>query len=135
MTDLRAIASDQAPAAIGPYSQAIVCDGWIYCSGQIALDPASGRFEGGDVAAQTTRVFSNLRAVLAAAGSDLGKVVKCQVYLASMDDFAAMNAVYESAFEGLTPPARACVEVARLPKDALVEIDCIARSAREENAG
>lgn len=126
MIERRSISTTDAPAAIGPYSQAIVAGGLVYCSGQVALDPSSGEMSDGDVAAQTERVFANLKAVLAAAGSGLERVVKCQVYLKSMGDFGAVNEVYGRHFEGMTPPARACVEVARLPKDALVEIDCVA---------
>lgn len=120
------IATQDAPQAIGPYSQAIVAAGLVHCSGQIALDPRTMTVVPGDVGAQTERVLQNLRAVLKAAGSDLTQVVKCTVYLKSMDDFAAMNAVYGKHFAGDTPPARATVEVARLPKDVLVEIDCVA---------
>lgn len=114
-----------APAAIGPYSQAVVANGMVFCSGQIPMDPQTGQLVTGDVGAQTRLVLSNLSAVLAAAGSSLGQVVKCTVFLKSMDDFAAMNAVYEDAF-GTARPARAAVEVSRLPKDVDVEIDAIA---------
>jgi 2-iminobutanoate/2-iminopropanoate deaminase len=120
------IATPSAPAAIGPYSQAIAAGGLVHCSGQIALDPKSGNLIAGDVGAQTERVLENLKAVLAAAGSDFSRVVKCTVYLKSIDDFGAMNAVYGRYFSGSEPPARATVEVARLPKGALVEIDCMA---------
>ena len=115
-----------APAAIGPYSQAIVAGGFVHCSGQIALDPATGNLVEGDVSAQTERVMKNLAAVLAAAGSDLARAVKCTVYLRTMGDFAAMNAVYARHFPGDAPPARATVAVADLPRGALVEIDCLA---------
>ena len=115
-----------APAAIGPYSQAIVAGGLVHCSGQIALDPATGELVAGDVSAQSERVLKNLAAVLAAAGSDLARVVKCTVYLRTMGDFAAMNAVYARHFPGDAPPARATVAVADLPRGALVEIDCTA---------
>jgi 2-iminobutanoate/2-iminopropanoate deaminase len=120
------ISTPAAPAAIGPYSQAVVAGGFVHCSGQIALDPRTGALVAGDVTAQAERVLENLRGVLAAAGSDFTKVVKCTVYLKSMADFAAVNAVYGRHFTGDAPPARATVEVARLPKDALVEIDCTA---------
>jgi len=126
MTRHHPIATPSAPAAIGPYSQAIVAGGVVYCSGQVAIDPASGALEGGDVRVQTRRVLTNLEAVLEAAGSGLGQVVKCTVYLRDMAQFAAMNEVYATFFAGSTPPARATVEVSRLPKDAQVEIDCIA---------
>jgi len=115
-----------APAAIGPYSQAILAGGFVHCSGQIAIDPATGNLIAGDVGAQTEQVLRNLAAVLAAAGSDLARAVKCTVYLKSMEDFAAMNAVYARHFPGDAPPARATVAVAGLPRGALVEIDCTA---------
>lgn len=124
----RKISSADAPQAIGPYSQAIVAGGLVYCSGQIALDPASGTIVGKDVAEQTERVLTNLAAVLKAAGSDTSKVLKCTVYLRFMRDFAAMNAVYGRHFGGDTPPARATVGVNELPRDVLVEIDCVARA-------
>ena len=120
------VATSSAPAAIGPYSQAIVAGGFVHCSGQIALDPKSGALVAGDVTVQTERVLENLKAVLAAAGSDFARVVKCNVYLANIDDFAAMNAVYGRYFAGNEAPARATVGIGRLPKGALVEIDCLA---------
>jgi 2-iminobutanoate/2-iminopropanoate deaminase len=115
-----------APAAIGPYSQAIRVGGLVHCSGQIAIDPATGNLVQGDVSVQTERVLLNLAAVLAAAGCELARAVKCTVYLATMDDFAAMNAVYARHFPGDSPPARSTVAVAGLPRGALVEIDCVA---------
>ena len=119
------IASDQAPKAIGPYSQAIKAAGLIFTSGQIAIDPATQQVVAGDVAAQTERVLKNLAAVLKASGSGLEKVLRCTVFLKNMGDFAAMNEVYGRYFSQ-APPARSTVEVARLPKDVLVEIDVIA---------
>ena len=119
------IATKDAPQAIGPYSQAIKSGGLVFCSGQIALDPASGQVVAGDVAAQTERVLKNLAAVLKAAGSAMNKVVKTTVFLKSMGDFAAMNEVYGKHFQAPFP-ARSTVEVARLPKDVLVEIDVVA---------
>ncbi len=119
------IATKDAPQAIGPYSQAIKAGGLVFCSGQIALDPASGTIVGSDVAQQTERVLRNLAAVLAAAGSGLDRVVKTTVFLKNMGDFAAMNEVYGRHFK-TAPPARSTVEAARLPKDVLVEIDVIA---------
>jgi 2-iminobutanoate/2-iminopropanoate deaminase len=117
-----------APAALGPYSQAIRAGGFLFCSGQIALDPSTGQVAGADVAVQTRRVLENLRAVLEAGGSSLGEVAKTTVYLRRMEDFAAMNAVYAEFFTE-RPPARATVEVARLPKDVLVEIEAVAAVA------
>ena len=119
------VATKEAPQAIGPYSQAIKTGGFLFSSGQIAIDPATGNVIEGDVAAQTDRVMKNLAAVLAAAGSSLNKVVKTTVFLKSMGDFATMNEVYGRHF-GQHRPARSTVEVARLPKDVLVEIDVIA---------
>jgi len=119
------ISTKDAPQAIGPYSQAIKANGFIFTSGQIAIDPATQQVIAGDVSAQTDRVLRNLSEILEAAGSGLGKVVRCTVFLKSMDDFSAMNAVYGKYFSS-TPPARSTVEVARLPKDVRVEIDVIA---------
>jgi 2-iminobutanoate/2-iminopropanoate deaminase len=119
------IATDQAPKAIGPYSQAIKAAGLIFTSGQVAIDPASQQVVAGDVAAQTDRVLKNLSAVLQASGSSLEKALRCTVFLKNMGDFAAMNEVYGRYFTA-APPARSTVEVARLPKDVLVEIDVIA---------
>ena len=119
------ISTKDAPEAIGPYSQAIKANGFIFTSGQIALDPATQQVIAGDVSAQTDRVLRNLSEILEAAGSGLGKVVRCTVFLRNMSDFAAMNAVYGKYFS-TAPPARSTVEVVRLPKDVLVEIDVIA---------
>ncbi len=120
------IATPAAPAAIGPYSQAIRAGDTTYFSGQIALDPATGALVGaGDAAAQARQVMKNLLAVVAAAGHSAEQIVKCSIFLADMDDFGAVNAVYEQALAGHRP-ARATVEVSRLPKDARVEIDAIA---------
>ena len=121
------ISTDQAPKAIGPYSQAMRAAGMIFTSGQIAIDPATQQVIAGDVAAQTDRVLKNLAAILHASGSSLDKVLRCTVFLKNMGDFAAMNEVYGRYFTQ-TPPARSTVEVARLPKDVLVEIDVIALS-------
>lgn len=122
---MKRIETSGAPAAIGPYSQAVVAGDLVFCSGQIALDPRTGQVVEGDVSAQTRRVLANLSAVLEAAGSSLSKVVKCTVYLKSMTDFTAMNLVYSEMF-GAAKPARATVEVSRLPRDVVVEIDAIA---------
>jgi 2-iminobutanoate/2-iminopropanoate deaminase len=119
------ISTKDAPQAIGPYSQAIKANGFVFVSGQIAFDPATQQVISGDVAAQTDRVLRNLSEILEAAGSGLGKVVKSTVFLKSMDDFASMNTVYGKYFSS-TPPARSTVEVARLPRDVQVEIDVIA---------
>jgi 2-iminobutanoate/2-iminopropanoate deaminase len=119
------IATDQAPQAIGPYSQAIRAQGLIFTSGQVAIDPATQQVIAGDVSAQTDRVLNNLAAILQASNSSLDKVLRCTVFLKNMGDFAAMNEVYGRYFKQ-QPPARSTVEVARLPKDVLVEIDVIA---------
>lgn len=119
------IATDHGPKAIGPYSQAIKANGFVFLSGQIPLDPATQQLITGDVAAQTERVLQNITAILSAAGSSLAQVVKTNVFLKNMNDFAAMNEVYGRYFTA-DPPARSTVEVARLPKDVLVEIDVIA---------
>jgi 2-iminobutanoate/2-iminopropanoate deaminase len=119
------ISTKEAPQAIGPYSQAIRTDQFVFVSGQVAIDPSTQQVLGGDVAAQTDRVLKNLSAILHAAGSSLEKVVRSTVFLKSMGDFAAMNEVYGRYFKA-NPPARSTVEVARLPKDVLVEIDVIA---------
>jgi 2-iminobutanoate/2-iminopropanoate deaminase len=123
-----AIATTAAPAAIGPYSQAVRIGSTVYTSGQVALDPATGELIAGGIDAQTTRVLDNLKAVLAAAGLDFAHVVKTTVFLKDMADFAAMNALYAKYFapEGVVAPARSTVQVAALPKNALVEIECIA---------
>lgn len=122
------IQTKAAPAPVGPYNQAIAASGrMLFVAGQIALDPATGALVGGeDVTQQTEQVMANLKAILEAGGSSFAQVVKTTVFLADMNDFATMNAVYARYFDEATAPARACVEVARLPKDVRVEIDCIA---------
>lgn len=120
-----AISTARAPAAIGPYAQAIRAGNLLFVSGQIPLDPATGQMVDGDIAVQTERVLKNLAAVLEAAGSSLARVLKTTVYLRDLEDFAQMNTVY-ARFLGEHPPARATVQVARLPRDAAVEIDLIA---------
>lgn len=123
---MKTISTPNAPAAIGPYSQAAISNGFAFLSGQIPLDPATGQLiEAGDIAAQTERVIENLRAVLEACGSSLDKVVKTTVYLKDMGEFALMNEVYARYF-AKNAPARATIEAARLPRDVRVEIDCIA---------
>src|SRR5271155_3942369 len=116
------ISTKDAPQAIGPYSQAIRANGFVFVSGQVAIDPATQQVIGGDISVQTDRVLKNLSAILQAAGTGLEKVVRSTVFLKNMDDFTAMNEVYGHYFAS-TPPARSTVEVARLPKDVLVEID------------
>jgi 2-iminobutanoate/2-iminopropanoate deaminase len=124
------ISTPNAPAAIGPYSQAVRVGGLLFTSGQIPIDPATGAIVAGGIREQTTRVLDNLTAVLTEAGLDMAHVIKTTVYLKNMADFAAMNEIYATYFapKGIVPPARSTVEVVRLPKDALVEIDLIARS-------
>jgi 2-iminobutanoate/2-iminopropanoate deaminase len=122
------VQTDAAPAAIGPYSQAIIANGMVYCSGQIALD-LSGKVIDGDVRAQTHQIFRNIQGVLEAAGSSLGQVVKTTVFLCDMADFSAMNEVYGQHF-GDHRPARSTIEVSRLPKDVRVEIEVLALAGR-----
>ncbi|NNJ10722.1 RidA family protein [Chloroflexales bacterium ZM16-3] len=119
------ISTQDAPAAIGPYSQAVRAGDLIFLSGQLPVDPASGQMVEGDIAAMTRQIFANISAVLAAAGSSLEKVAKVTVFLADMGDFAVMNAAYAEFFPA-EPPARSTVQVARLPKDARIEIEVIA---------
>jgi 2-iminobutanoate/2-iminopropanoate deaminase len=126
---LRSISTPTAPQAIGPYSQAVVAGGFVFCSGQVGLDPGKGELVSSDVVAQARQALANLSAVLEAAGSGLGSVVRCTVFLTSMDDFAAVNGVYGEMF-GAHRPARATVQVSRLPREAKVEIDAIGIVAR-----
>ena len=123
--DTRIVASDGAPKAVGPYSQAVAAGDLIFCSGQIPLDPATGQMVEGDIAVQTARVLDNLSAVLTAAGSDLAHVVKTSVFLADINDFTAMNEAYAQRF-GAHRPARATIEAGKLPRGAKIEIECIA---------
>jgi 2-iminobutanoate/2-iminopropanoate deaminase len=129
MSEKKAVSTKSAPAAIGPYSQAVRVGDFLYTSGQVGLDPATGTLVAGGIDAQTTRVLENLKAVLEAAGIDFVHVIKTTVFLKDMGDFAAMNAIYGKYFapDGVVAPARSTVEVARLPKDALVEIEVIAK--------
>jgi len=126
------IATNSAPAAIGPYSQGIRSGNLVFTAGQIALDPGTQKLVEGGITEQTTRVLENLKAILEAAGTGMARVVKATVYLKDFNDFAAMNAVYGAylAADGVIPPARTTVEVSRLPKDALVEIDLVAECWR-----
>ncbi len=122
-----AVITASAPAPVGPYNQAVKAGGLLYCSGQIALDPATGLMVGaGDVEAETRQVLSNLQAVLEAGGSSPGQVLRTTVFLADLGDFARVNAIYAELFSDGVSPARACVDGAALPKGARVEIDCIA---------
>jgi len=119
------VKTDKAPAPVGPYSQAIIAGDFVFCSGQIALDPATGELVTGDIKQETVRVMENLKAVLGEAGCTMEHVVKTTIYLRNMNDFATVNAVYATYF-GEIAPARGTVEVARLPKDVNVEVECIA---------
>ncbi|NDD91936.1 RidA family protein [bacterium] len=121
----KAILTDHAPKPIGPYSQAIQVGPWVYCSGQIALDPKTGALSGSDVESQTKQVLENLKAVLTAAGCALEHVVKTTIFLKSMNDFPKVNEIYGKYFSGVTP-ARSTVEVSRLPRDVVVEIEAVA---------
>ncbi len=122
---METVSTENAPGAIGPYSQAVKTGSLVFCSGQIPIDPATNEFVSDDVAEQTEQVLKNLSAVLKAAGTNLNKVVKTTVFLADMNDFAAMNEIYAQFFD-MNKPARATVQAARLPRDARVEIECIA---------
>ena len=119
------ILTDKAPKPIGPYSQAVKCNGFLFASGQVALDPRTNEFTAGDIRQQTERIMENIKGLLEASGANLHHVVKTTVFLKDMNDFAAMNEVYGKYFTA-APPARSTVQVARLPKDALVEIEVIA---------
>ena len=119
------VMTNRGPKPIGPYSQAIKCNGFLFVSGQVGVDPASGEFAGGAIQQQTVRMLENVKAILEAGGASLGHVVKTTVFLKDMNDFAAMNEIYARYFAA-APPARSTVQVARLPKDALVEIEVIA---------
>jgi reactive intermediate/imine deaminase len=126
-TPLKAVITQEAPAPVGPYNQAVIAAGWLYCSGQIPLDPATGAMVGeGNVEAETRQVLRNLKAVLQEAGTDPSHVVRTTVFLVDLGDFQAVNAIYAEMFGDGVSPARACVQVAALPKGSKVEIDCIA---------
>lgn len=126
MAEIERVATDRAPAAIGPYSQAVVVDGWVYVSGQVALDPESGQLVSDDVVEQAEHVLRNLAAILEEAGASMESVVKATIYLADMTDFVRVNEVYSRHF-GNHRPARAAVGVAALPKQAAVEVEAVAR--------
>ena len=123
---IKPVHSDDAPKAIGPYSQAVSAGDFTFVSGQIGMDPRTGNIVEGGIREQTAQVLNNLRAILVTAGLSTKDVVKAEVYLSDMNDFAVMNEVYAASFSGDTKPARAAVQVARLPRDVLVEISCIA---------
>lgn len=122
---LKVITSPDAPKVIGPYSQAIEANGFVFLSGQIAIDPVTSTMIENDIEKQTRQIFTNIRAVLKEAGTDIAKVVKCTVFMIDLNDFVKMNKIYEEQFAG-HKPARSTVQVARLPKDVLIEIECIA---------
>ena len=124
--DRSIVSSADAPAAIGPYSQAVRANGLLFCSGQIPLDPKTGELVPGDIEAQTTQVMKNIQAVLEAAGTSYARIVKTTIFLTNLGDFTRVNAIYASAFEGVAPPARSTVQVAALPKGAQVEIEVTA---------
>jgi 2-iminobutanoate/2-iminopropanoate deaminase len=125
MSKRQVVHTDRAPKAIGPYSQAVIANGFVFCSGQIALEPATGQIAAGGIREQTEQALANLRAVLEAAGSGFDRVVRSTIYLRSMSDFAVVNEVYAKCFPS-DPPARATVAVSGLPRDVMVEIDMIA---------
>lgn len=124
--DKKIISTDEAPAAIGPYNQAVMAGNTLYCSGQIAIDPASGELVDQDIEAETKQVMENIGAVLKKAGMDYNNIVKASIFMRSMDDYAAVNGVYKQYFDEETAPAREAVEVARLPKSVGVEISVTA---------
>ena len=126
MSQAKAILTEKAPKPIGPYSQAIRAGDFLFCSGQVALDPVTGAVSATDVEGQTRRVMENVKAVLEAGDASFKNVVKTTIFLKSMNDFPKVNEIYGSYFNGLTPPARSTVEVSRLPKDVLVEVEVIA---------
>ena len=123
----KAIKTELAPDPVGPYNQAIFIENWLYCSGQIALDPSTGTMVGnGDIKQEARQVLKNLLAVIKAAGGESSNVIKTTIYLTDLNDFATVNKIYSETFSNMTSPARACVEVSNLPKGAKIEIDCIA---------
>lgn len=122
---IRIVKTYDAPEAIGPYSQAIEANGFLFLSGQIAIDPSTNSISGNNIESQTRQIFKNIKAVLKAAGTKISNVVKCTVFMTDLNDFAKMNSIYEEEFGGHRP-ARSTVQVGRLPKDVLIEIECIA---------
>ena len=126
-SEVAPIETNLAPKPVGPYNQAVLVDSWLYCSGQIALDPATGEMVGsGDVEAETRQVLKNLMSVLKAAGGKNSNVIRTTIYLTDLNDFAKVNEIYAETFGNMISPARACVEVSQLPKGGKIEIDCIA---------
>ena len=126
-SDLKSIKTSLAPSPVGPYNQAVIAGDWLYCSGQIALNPLTNSMEGnGDIEAETHQVLKNLIAVLKAGGAEPSQVVRTTIYLVDLDDFSTVNNIYAEVFKSGVSPARACVQVAALPKCARIEIDCIA---------
>ena len=123
----KAIRTEHAPDPVGPYNQAIFIENWLYCSGQIALDPSTGNMVGnGDIKKETRQVLKNLLAVIKAAGGESSNVIKTTIYLTDLNDFDKVNKIYSETFSDMTSPARACVEVSNLPKGGKIEIDCVA---------
>ena len=126
-SDIESIETEFAPKPVGPYNQAVSVENWLYCSGQIALDPATGVMIGnGSIEEETRQVLKNLMAVVEAAGGNNSNVIRTTIYLTDLNDFAKVNAIYAETFDGAASPARACVEVSNLPKGGKIEIDCIA---------
>ncbi len=131
---LEAIETKLAPKPVGPYSQAILVENWLYCSGQIALDPETGQMTGnGNIEKETKQVLRNLIAVVEAAGGKISNVIRTTIYLTDLNDFAKVNQIYAETFDNNVSPARACVEVSKLPKGGKIEIDCIAWLGSENN--
>ena len=121
------IETNSAPKPVGPYNQAVLVENWLYCSGQIALDPSTGRMIGnGNIEEETRQVLKNLMAVVEAAGGESSNVIRTTIYLTDLNDFAKVNAIYAETFGGSASPARACVEVSNLPKGGKIEVDCVA---------
>ena len=126
-SDIEAIETEFAPKPVGPYNQAVLVENWLYCSGQIALDPSTGAMLGnGNIEEETRQVLKNLMAVVEAAGGKNSNVIRTTIYLTDLNDFAKVNEIYSETFSGTASPARACVEVSKLPKGGKIEIDCIA---------
>ena len=126
-SDIEAIETKLAPRPVGPYNQAVLVENWLYCSGQIALDPATGKMAGnGNIEEETKQVLKNLMAVVKAAGGENSNVIRTTIYLTDLNDFSKVNSIYAETFSETASPARACVEVSNLPKGGKIEIDCVA---------